>query len=246
MANDISDVTVNISVEDVVNPAAFGGMCLYDLVDSGKGIIIPYTEVYSVDEANTIIDSSGLKDISESIVFSTLPVGSVDKAQLNTLGNNYVTFLNNTYTVEKNTKKINGVDYTARIKAIADDNGFKVSLDKNKSISVACIGSSGGKITTFNIKGSNGIVFKKDIKSDEGEYITFTAEEKGDYTIYSTSTDGATMHIYAIEFGAPSMHARAMKNAVNIAFMQENPPEKIGLLSCTLEDFPKYINIYLH
>ena len=171
MANDISDVTVNISVEDVVNPAAFGGMCLYDLVDSGKGIIIPYTEVYSVDEANTIIDSSGLKDISESIVFSTLPVGSVDKAQLNTLGNNYVTFLNNTYTVEKNTKKINGVDYTARIKAIADDNGFKVSLDKNKSISVACIGSSGGKITTFNIKGSNGIVFKKDIKSDEGEYI---------------------------------------------------------------------------
>ena len=29
MSNNISDITVNIGVEDVINSATFGGICLY-------------------------------------------------------------------------------------------------------------------------------------------------------------------------------------------------------------------------
>ena len=49
MAENISDVTVNISIEDVVNLAAFGGNCLYVATESE--IAIPYTEIYKDDNA---------------------------------------------------------------------------------------------------------------------------------------------------------------------------------------------------
>ena len=52
MANNISDVKVNIAVEDVINPAAFGGICLYY---AGDGTPLPYAEAYSYDEAKQII-----------------------------------------------------------------------------------------------------------------------------------------------------------------------------------------------
>lgn len=243
MSNNISDITVNITVEDVVNPAAFGGMCLFDLADSGKGVQIPYTEVYSIDEANNVIDSSNMKDVYDSIVFSTLTKGTVTKEQLNALGD--VTFLGTNYTVENNNKTISGTNYTMRVKAITEDNGFTVTIDNNKSVGIACIGSSTGKITTIVIKDSNGvIVLSKNIDSDNGEYVSFTntTGTGDDYTVYSTSADGATMHIYAIEISSASMDARALKNAASIAFMQENPPEKIGILSCELNSLSNYMN----
>lgn len=59
MAENISDVTVNISIEDTVNPAAFGGMCLYAASESE--IAIPYTEIYSVEEAEEKITTGGEK-----------------------------------------------------------------------------------------------------------------------------------------------------------------------------------------
>lgn len=59
MAENISDVTVNISIEDTVNPAAFGGMCLY--VASENEIAIPYTEIYNVEEAEEKITADGEK-----------------------------------------------------------------------------------------------------------------------------------------------------------------------------------------
>lgn len=49
MAENISDVTVNISIEDVVNPAAFGGICLYVATEGETEM--PYTEIYSVEDA---------------------------------------------------------------------------------------------------------------------------------------------------------------------------------------------------
>ena len=58
MANDISDVTVNITVEDVVNTAAFGGMCLF--IPSETDVELPYTEVYSYDEAKSTIEDAEL------------------------------------------------------------------------------------------------------------------------------------------------------------------------------------------
>lgn len=243
MSNNISDITVNITAEDVVNPAEFGGMCLYNLADSGKGIQIPYTEAYSLDEANTIIDSSDMKDVHNSIVFSTLTKGAVTKAQLNALGD--VTFLGSEYTVEDDNKTINGTAYTARVKAIKENNGFTVTINNNKTIGIACIGSSTGKTTTIVIKDSKGvIVLSKNLDSDNGEYVSFTntTDTTDDYTIYSTSADGASMHIYAIELSSASMAARALKNAASIAFMQENPPEKIGILSCELNNLSDYMS----
>ncbi|MCD8091033.1 MAG: DUF3383 domain-containing protein [Clostridiales bacterium] len=53
MANFISDVTVNISVEDVVNPAAFGGILLF--TDTSE---IEYTDVYSYDEAKELLKTT--------------------------------------------------------------------------------------------------------------------------------------------------------------------------------------------
>lgn len=244
MSNNISDITVNITVEDVVNPAVFGGMCLFDLADSAgsSNILMPYTEVYSIDEANTAIDASGMKEVHNNIKFDTLTGDNVTKAQLNALGD--VTFLGNTYKVENNNKTINGVQYSTRVKAISDDNGFTVELGENKTIGIACIGSSKGKIAAIMIKDSDdNIVFSKTVDSDTGEYISFTCTSGSDaYTVYSASTDGATIHIYGIEMSSESTHARAMKNAVQIAFTQENPPEKIGLLSCSYIDLPKYIS----
>lgn len=57
MAENISDVTVNISIEDVVNPAAFGGICLFVATESE--IEVPYTEIYSAEEAEEKISAKG-------------------------------------------------------------------------------------------------------------------------------------------------------------------------------------------
>lgn len=66
MANDISDVTVNITVEDVVNPAAFGGVCLF--IPSASEVELPYTEVYSYDEAKTAIEGAELTSSGTTIL----------------------------------------------------------------------------------------------------------------------------------------------------------------------------------
>ena len=97
MANSISDVTVDISVEDVVNPAAFGGICLYARPDSSSGEWgkpLPYAEAYSYDEAKKIISKTdnegGLMKARASLTFKTLtPNKTTPKATLNALNTNY-------------------------------------------------------------------------------------------------------------------------------------------------------------
>ncbi len=53
MASFISDVTVNISIEDVINPASFGGILIYS-----DACEIAYTDVYSYDEAVALIGTT--------------------------------------------------------------------------------------------------------------------------------------------------------------------------------------------
>lgn len=246
MSNNISDVTVNISLESVVNPAAFGGMCIFNLADSPKGVLMPYTEVYSVDEANNVINSSGMKEVYETINFKTTGTGTgtATSTELNALATGVgLEFLASSYTVENNNKTINNVEYTRRIKAITEENGFNIHLGVNETVAVACIGSSDSKVTTLTIKDSDGnIVFTKDVDSGVGEYVSFTSSKTDTYTVCSTSVDGATMHLYGIEISSESVQARLMKAAVEIAFMQENPPKKIALLSCDYNSFPNYLN----
>lgn len=66
MANDISDVTVSITVKDVVNPAAFGGVCLF--IPSESDVELPYTEAYSYDEAKTTIEEAELTSGGSAIL----------------------------------------------------------------------------------------------------------------------------------------------------------------------------------
>lgn len=63
MSNNISDITVNIEMEDIINPATFGGICLY--YAGSDGTPLPYAEAYSYDEAKQIIASSDSIDWKE-------------------------------------------------------------------------------------------------------------------------------------------------------------------------------------
>ena len=246
MANDISDVIVNITVEDVVNPAAFGGICLYSTVDESNETELPYTEVYSYNEAKEVIGASGMKEeyVSGSLNLSTLTEGTVQKATLNALNTSY-TFLGASYDVESNKKTINGKEYTKRVKAISDNNGIDIKpYSTGCYIGVACCGSSDGKSVTLMIKDSGGnIIDSKVIEGTEPVYVSFQAGSVSDtLTLCSTSTDKATVHIYGVEQSELSTNARKMIDMAQIAFMQENPPEKIGLLSCHPDLIENYLN----
>ena len=143
MANNISDVKVNIAVEDVINPAAFGGICLYY---AGDGTPLPYAEAYSYDEAKQIITSSDMLDTMDAKVnFENQSVGTIPKATLDAINSNYA-FKAKEYTVEKNAKTIRGTSYNLRVKAITDNNGIDITLTNSHTyIGVACVGSTAGK-----------------------------------------------------------------------------------------------------
>lgn len=248
MANDISDVTVNITVEDVVNPAAFGGICLYTpMSTSGASSDLPYAEVYSYDEAKAAIGASGMKDVVSgySLDISSVTVGPVQKATLDALNTGKYTFLGSSYDAESNSKTINGKQYTKRIKAISDDNGIQIQpYSTGCYIGVACCGSSADKSVTLTLKDSSGnTIDSKILTGSEPVYVSLQAGSISDtVTLCSTSSDGATVHIYGIEQSRITINARKMLDMVQIAFMQENPPEKIGLLSCHPDNIESYLN----
>lgn len=77
MSNNISDVTVNISVEDVVNPATFGGLCLY--VKTETNIDLPYTEVYSTKEAEEKIKGTELVTGDQNILSNAVNIAFMQK-----------------------------------------------------------------------------------------------------------------------------------------------------------------------
>ena len=254
MANSISDVTVDISVEDVVNPAAFGGISLYARPDSSSGEWgkpLPYAEAYSYDEAKKIISKTdnegGLMKARASLTFKTLtPNKTTPKATLNALNTNY-TFTANTYDIESNNKTINGVSYPLRVKAITDNNGINIKLESgHANIGVACVGSTKGKEVTVMLKDSSGNVIDSYIVTgDEAEYVILNAESVSSseiLTLCSTSDVGGTLHIYAIEQLYISDKGYIMLESVEKVFMQDNPPEKIGLLSCAIDKITDYLS----
>ena len=254
MANSISDVTVDISVEDVVNPAAFGGICLYARPDSSSGEWgkpLPYAEAYSYDEAKKIISKTdnegGLMKARASLTFKTLtPNKTTPKATLNALNTNY-TFTANTYDIESNNKTINGVSYPLRVKAITDNNGINIKLESgHANIGVACAGSTKGKEVTVMLKDSSGNVIDSYIVTgDEAEYVILNAESVSSseiLTLCSTSDVGGALHIYAIEQLYISDKGYIMLESVEKVFMQDNPPEKIGLLSCAIDKITDYLS----
>lgn len=72
MSNNISDIEVNISVEDVVNPATFGGICLY--LNTTTNIDLPYTTVYNTKEAAEKIKATQLVANDQSILNNAVDI----------------------------------------------------------------------------------------------------------------------------------------------------------------------------
>lgn len=248
MANSISDVTVNISVEDVVNPAAFGGICLYKISDNSGAVDLPYTEAYSYYEAREIISgNTKLSDASEQLTFKTLSVNkSTPKATLNAINTKY-SFKADTYEIESNTKTINGVSYSLRVKAISDNNGIDITLGNNiENIGVACIGSTKGKeVTVMLVDSSGNVIDSHIVTGDEAEYVVLDVKNVSHsetITLCSSSAVGGTLHIYAIEQTKLSDPAKMMLDATEKVFMQENPPEKVGLLACAVDKITDYLS----
>ena len=86
MSNNISDITVNIGVEDVINSATFGGICLY-YPNADDTPILPYTEVSSYSEAKDVIGKcTGVLDdeTGSAVKFNTLKTEAT-KTQLDAL-----------------------------------------------------------------------------------------------------------------------------------------------------------------
>ena len=75
MSNNISDITVNIGVEDVINPATFGGICLY-YPNADDTPVLPYTEVSSYSEAKDVIGKCAgvLDDGTGSLTEQSIPL----------------------------------------------------------------------------------------------------------------------------------------------------------------------------
>lgn len=244
MANNISDVKVNIAVEDVINPAAFGGICLYY---AGDGTPLPYAEAYSYDEAKQIITSSDMLDtMGAKVNFENQSVGTIPKATLDAINSNYA-FKAKEYTVEKNAKTIRGTSYNLRVKAITDNNGIDITLTNSHTyIGVACVGSTAGKEVTVMLKDSNGnILDSRIVTGDKAEYITLDCSDVASLktvTLCSTSNVGGTLHVYAIEQLTMGKPAQLMLEAVETVFMQEDAPEKVGLLGCEVDEICYYIN----
>ena len=182
-----------------------------------------------------------------SLTFKTLtPNKTTPKATLNALNTNY-TFTANTYDIESNNKTINGVSYPLRVKAITDNNGINIKLESgHANIGVACVGSTKGKEVTVMLKDSSGNVIDSYIVTgDEAEYVILNAESVSSseiLTLCSTSDVGGTLHIYAIEQLYISDKGYIMLESVEKVFMQDNPPEKIGLLSCAIDKITDYLS----
>lgn len=85
MANTISDITVNISVEDVINSAELGIPLLFLLDSTDTTNAIPYKECYSLDEVKTAV--KGLLDSSDETIKAN-GQKFVDAATLAFLGEN--------------------------------------------------------------------------------------------------------------------------------------------------------------
>lgn len=252
MIDRISDITVNISVEDVVNPAAFGTPLIFTHVDASKGNL-SYTECYEMSEAVEALNKSTLKESMVMYNVSTisgLSAGDdIPKATLNvTSGDLRISFLANTYSVDSSSKTYGSYTFNKRIKAISNDNGCTItplSGDRGRSIIVYGIASNNAKPVSLVLADSSGnIVGQQEVSGDDVNAVTFSIGAGSlSYTLYSTSTDNATVHIYGIELVSLDDVSKAIQRAVEVAFSQEPRPEKIAVLATSKEDF---ISNYLY
>lgn len=246
MLDKISDITVNISVEDVVNPASFGTPLIYTNTD--KIGDLQYKECYDVSDAVEALNNSTLKESMGIYNYSGLTAGtSVTKATINatqaTSGSLSVSFLSETYTVEASAKSYGSYSFTKRIKSIETNNGCTISVnggDKGRSIIAYCIASNSAKTSNLMLADSAGnIVGQQQVSSSDVNAVVFSIPSEGSasYSLYSTSADGGTVHIYGIELVRLGDVARAMQRAVEVAFMQDPKPEKIAILGTSKDDF---------
>lgn len=233
MANSISDVTVNISVEDVINPAAFGIPLLYAPADNSGKVLLDYKECYSLEEVKEAVGD----DLLENSFLYKVTAAAGTNVQGTTLSDatHGITFTGNSFEVEDNNKSYNGVSFTKRIKSIEE--GDLTVIPSYNFISVYGICSS--KDSTVDVVLYNADddveVGRQTIGGEDISKITFEVGSDSHTTnfyIYGESAEGKTLHIYGIAYESIDGKGEVIIAVAERMFMQENPPEKIAVL-CT-------------
>lgn len=240
MANSISDVTVNISVEDVINPAAFGIPLVYVPADNSNEVLVDYCECYSLDEVKTAARDGLLEDVVTYKVTATAGE-SVTGATLSD-STNKITFTGN-FEVEDNTKSYEKQSFTKRVKSI--EKGDLTVVCGYNYLSVYGISSSKGStvdVVLYDVD-SDIEVARQTIGGDNLSKVTFEIGSQAhstEFYIYGESTEGKSLHIYGIAYGDLDGKADKLTYVAERMFMQENPPEKIAVLCCDTTTLGEY------
>lgn len=240
MANSISDVKVNISIEDVINPAAFGIPLLYTPADNSNEVPVDYCECYSLDEVRKAVEDGMLDDVVTYKV--TAAEGISVTGETLSDSTNSITFAG-TFEVEANTKSYGGQTFTKRIKSI--EKGDLTVVCGYNYLSVYGISSSkGGMVDVVLYDADNDIeVARQTIGGDDLSRVTFEIGSQAhttEFYIYGESSEGKSLHIYGIAYGDLDEKADTLAYVAERMFMQENPPEKIAVLCCDTTTLGEY------
>lgn len=179
MANSISDVTVNISVEDVINPAAFGIPLLLAFSDTAAKVDLDYTECYSIADVEAAVGDS-LHKVNNSYKITAAEGESITGTTLSDTLHGITFKSTENFVVESNSKKYGETSFTKRVKSI-EKGDLTVVPTSSDFISVYGICSS--KDSTVDVvlfDADNNVEFAR--KSIGGEDISKVTFEVGTIT----------------------------------------------------------------
>lgn len=238
MANSISDVTVNISVEDVINPAAFGTPLLYAPSDTATDVLLDYTECYDLDEVREAVMSSDIKSSGTSYTITATAGESVSGSDLSNTPSGVTFSSTKTFTVEENNKSYGKKSFSKRVKSI--EKGDLTVVPGYDFISIYGICSSKDStvdVVLYDVE--NNVEFaRQTIGGEDICKVTFEVGSDNHATgfyIYGESAESKTLHIYGIDFDSLGEDGKVIIEAAERMFMQDNPPERIAVL-CTGTD----------
>lgn len=248
MANSISDVKVNITVENVINPAAFGVPLLLALSDNAENVDLDYTECYSLEDvekaAGNLRDTEYqyrvTADAGAAVTGTTLSDTTSTAIKIN--------FSNRSFDVEDSEKSYGDLTFTKRVKAIGQGD-LKVSGFNNFTSFISVYGICSSKDSTVDVvfwNNTDGVeVARQTIGGEELSKVTFELSDSDrakTFSIYGESAESKTLHIYGIDAETTNEKSEALIKAAETMFIQEYPPEKIAILAAGKTAFKNYLS----
>lgn len=227
MSNKLSDVTVNISVEDVIRSAEFGAPLLY-LPPSSYFSTVPYTECYGMEGIKKIMVKYGsynvseVKSVSKSFVSGENLPSTVDGEDsiFRVSGDNWSMSDNSAH-------ECDGMNYSMKLTGLKDLSNiieFNSGTDGIPMLRIICGCGSGRTGRLYLAKDSEkNFVDYADI--DDGTNCVIFELEK--YSKYFIVAQGDTsIYIYNLRFVDGGM---TLFKAAEAFFRQDNAPEKVGV-----------------